>query len=60
MLERDGYRCRTCWATEDLEVHHPHYGDEEELRWEDLVTLCKVCHEAITDSIRERRYAGRE
>ena len=60
VLERDGHTCRTCGATEELEVHHAsyhHLGDEP---LEDLITLCRVCHEAITCSIRERRYAGRE
>lgn len=60
ILERDNYECRTCRETERLEVHHNQYsnlGDEPE---EDLITLCHWCHEAVTSSIRERRYAKRK
>lgn len=59
VLERDNYQCQTCLATECLEVHHKTYralGDEP---LEDLITLCKDCHRAITTSIRERRYHKR-
>lgn len=56
-LQRDGMRCRGCNGTEDLEMHHRHYpeilGSETA---DDLTTLCKVCHEAITGVIRHRRY----
>ena len=43
VLERDGYRCRRCGATEDLEVHAMH-GHEGENRPEHMVTLCLACH----------------
>lgn len=59
-LKVDYFRCRTCWNTEDLEVHHLTYerlGNEEV---SDLITLCKYCHEVITCSIRERKYKSRE
>jgi 5-methylcytosine-specific restriction endonuclease McrA len=58
-LRRDGYRCRGCNATDDLEVHHrtyEHFGHEHP---EDLTVLCRECHEAITTVIRRRRYANR-
>jgi 5-methylcytosine-specific restriction endonuclease McrA len=56
-LNHDRHRCRTCWQTEQLEVHHCTYerfGDE---RVDDLITLCRPCHEAITAVIRARRAA---
>jgi hypothetical protein len=47
ILERDGYQCRDCGASQvQLDVHHLTYerlGHEED---EDLVTLCHACHEA--------------
>ena len=59
-LKYDNYHCRACGSTEDLECHHvtyDHFGDEP---IEDLITLCKECHSAITNSIRERRYRKNE
>src|SRR5207247_2309032 len=47
-LKRDGYRCRVCNGTENLEVHHRTYeriGQELE---DDLTTLCESCHAIYT------------
>ena len=52
ILERDGYKCIVCGATEDLTVHHKQYHVDQQGRkhvpwdYEDkyLVTLCSVCH----------------
>jgi hypothetical protein len=60
-LALDGHRCRLCDATEDLEVHHrpesyaliPNESVEG-----DLISVCRVCHELITDRVRRRRYAS--
>ena len=62
-IEFDNFKCRTCGNSEDLEVHHVYKGPpnfpypanlgEETLA--DIITLCKFCHEAITDSVRRRR-----
>lgn len=45
-IERDHFKCATCDATENLEVHHLNgYG---EIPFEDissLVTLCRDCHQ---------------
>lgn len=49
VLERDKFQCRFCESTERLEIHHRHYrnfGNEELF---DLVTVCKVCHDALTN-----------
>ena len=62
-LEIDGHKCRTCGATADeypLQVHHVTYenlGHEDAEH--DLITLCSLCHQAVTDTIRRRRYASR-
>jgi 5-methylcytosine-specific restriction endonuclease McrA len=49
-LERDDYRCtaRGCRQTHDLQVHHLHerqHGGGHQL--ENLVTLCRRCHESL-------------
>lgn len=48
VLARDGYKCRVCSSTTDLQVHHITYiglGGNEEL--EDLATLCGTCHSKL-------------
>ncbi len=53
-LERDGNRCRTCHATQRLQVHHASYVWRgkwwvigEWLEMLDTITLCDKCHMAI-------------
>ena len=45
VLRRDGWRCQSCGAMSNLEVHHQqfrsHAGDDSELN---LITLCAMCH----------------
>ena len=45
VLRRDGWRCQSCGAMSELEVHHiesrSHLGDDSELN---LITLCTLCH----------------
>ena len=45
VLRRDGWRCQSCGALSNLEVHHrefrSHSGDDSELN---LITLCTGCH----------------
>ena len=61
-LARDGFRCRGCDTTENLEVHHRRYGSPLGTETvDDLTTLCggpEGCHHAITTIIRRRRYKG--
>ena len=43
---RDGYRCRLCGRDDvQLNVHHRSYETYAEERLEDLITLCRTCHE---------------
>jgi 5-methylcytosine-specific restriction endonuclease McrA len=43
---RDGYRCRLCGRDDvELHVHHRTYESYAEERLEDLITLCRTCHE---------------
>jgi hypothetical protein len=65
-LALDNYQCRLC--DEDgtdyrLEVHHRPSSYKKipnESSADDLITLCSVCHNLITNRIRERRYTNRE
>jgi 5-methylcytosine-specific restriction endonuclease McrA len=45
VLCRDGWRCQSCAAMSNLEVHHKefrsHSGDDSQLN---LITLCTFCH----------------
>lgn len=52
ILERDKFTCRSCYDNEStLHVHHLIY-DSDLKPWkyndEDLITLCEVCHKAVT------------
>ena len=48
VLRRDGWRCQSCGAMSNLEVHHKqfrsHSGDDSE---EKLITLCVCCYEEM-------------
>jgi ATP-dependent DNA helicase RecQ len=48
VLRRDGWRCQSCGAMVNLEVHHKefrsHSGVDSE---ENLITLCTTCHAHI-------------
>ncbi|MGE5053329.1 MAG: HNH endonuclease [Acidobacteriota bacterium] len=45
VLRRDNWRCQSCGAVSNLEVHHQkfrsHSGADSE---ENLITLCSACH----------------
>lgn len=58
-LGRDGYACRICSGTEQLEVHHRRYppiAKWDEDRVENLTTLCSSCHAFATCHLRAIRY----
>jgi ATP-dependent DNA helicase RecQ len=45
ILERDGFKCRECGSTENLEVHHifpKQFGVDHSPQ--NLITLCRICH----------------
>ena len=48
MLRRDGWRCQSCSAMSNLEVHHRefrgHCGEDSE---QNLTTLCSACHATV-------------
>lgn len=53
VMLRDGSRCRICGCPHDLQVHHISYDDF--LDEDNLVTLCKPCHEIITEAVNKAR-----
>ena len=48
ILRRDGWKCQSCGAMANLEVHHmefrSHLGTDSE---ENLITLCTACHAKV-------------
>jgi 5-methylcytosine-specific restriction endonuclease McrA len=48
VLRRDAWRCQSCGAMSNLEVHHKELrsqsGDDSE---NNLVTLCTTCHKTV-------------
>jgi ATP-dependent DNA helicase RecQ len=48
ILRRDGWRCQSCGAMSNLEIHHKgfrsHSGHDSE---ENLITLCTQCHAGV-------------
>jgi 5-methylcytosine-specific restriction endonuclease McrA len=51
VLRRDGWRCQSCGAMSNIEVHHKefrsHSGDDLE---QNLITLCNSCHATVHSS----------
>ncbi len=47
ILERDGYRCKSCQSKRKLIVHHLKYGVNGSLMVDEnnLITLCNICHD---------------
>ena len=46
----DGYQCQICGTAKNLDAHHvsyEHLGQPEEI--DDLVTLCRKCHEKLRE-----------
>lgn len=55
VLWRDGYRCQRCGAKTTLQVHHirPIYKGGTH-HPNNLITLCKRCHQIVEKMERER------
>lgn len=68
-LELDNYECQLSKlfgiaelsgkpCSEEMEVHHITYERYSEEEVEDLVTVCRRCHDILTDAIRSERYTA--
>jgi 5-methylcytosine-specific restriction endonuclease McrA len=59
ILRRDGWRCQSCGAMSNLEVHHrqfrSHSGNDTE---ENLITLCAACHANAHRKVPVRKQEG--
>jgi 5-methylcytosine-specific restriction endonuclease McrA len=48
VLRRDGWKCQSCGALSNLEIHHRELrsqtGDDSK---ENLITLCTACHSIV-------------
>lgn len=53
-LKIAGFKCQLCNAKQSLEVHHRSYANLGNEPLEDLIVLCRNCHEVFH---RERRLA---
>lgn len=46
-IEIDLWECQMCGATEDLRVHHVSYSNAGAELMDDLLTVCRSCHQKI-------------
>lgn len=45
VFKRDGYKCLECSTKYNLQAHHLTYDDIGDEKIEQLITLCRKCHE---------------
>lgn len=58
-LQRDGFACQNCAATENLHVHHwEPYRFSFDNSLENLATLCADCHRDVHSSYREEGFTA--
>lgn len=59
VIRRDGNKCRICGCTENLQVHHIRYqndrGENDYFNIRYLVTLCRKCHQIVSDAVKEAK-----
>lgn len=55
VIARDGGKCRICGAHDGLEVHHFSYDEDRMLDPDNLVTVCRRCHEVLTAAVKKAR-----
>ena len=48
ILQRDGYKCRSCGMRSNLHVHHIQFRSQQgpDASW-NLITLCSSCHDGV-------------
>src|SRR5262249_32260140 len=59
VLECDGYRCQLWLQHVATEVHHTTYAHLSHEPLQDLLSLCRTCHAAITAVLRRERHRVR-
>ena len=63
VLSRDHFKCVKCPSTINLNVHHKTYQNvyfEEDNHFEDLETLCKICHSEVDHAPIMKTWPGKE
>lgn len=59
VIDRDHNQCRFCRCTENLQVHHiryqDDYGNNDFFNMKNLVTLCRKCHQIVSDAVKEAK-----
>jgi 5-methylcytosine-specific restriction endonuclease McrA len=58
-----GYKCVACKSTDTLQLHHKHYQTLGEESLDDVVILCKKCHELLhlaQNALRSEMYQLRD
>lgn len=57
VLQRDGYRCRSCGSRNALHVHHVIFRSQQgpDEAW-NLVVVCSSCHDGIHKDIKHGVY----
>lgn len=45
ILKRDNYKCKKCMTNINLQIHHLNYNNLYNESNDELITLCKNCHE---------------
>ena len=56
VLERDGFTCRRCKSTDNIQAHHIkpyHLYQDEQLNIDNGVALCIDCHEEATHLLKQ-------
>ncbi len=51
VLSRDSSQCQSCGSTHKLEVHHITYHRLGAEHMDDLITVCRHCHQQIHDKL---------
>jgi predicted CopG family antitoxin len=55
VLTRDKYKCRSCGASENLEIHHIETDVDDIHALDNLITLCRICHRRLPHKDENRK-----
>lgn len=57
-IKNDGYKCQLCGSAMNLQVHHITYENVPFEKDDDLLTVCKSCHQKLHEKDLERKNNG--
>ena len=57
ILQRDGWKCRSCGMRNSLHVHHIVFRSQQgpDEAW-NLITLCNACHDGVHKDVKDGQY----